>query len=236
MIALDGLVLAQGGFRLSATLDVPRGAIAAVSAPSGGRKSTLLAGIAGFLDPLAGRIRLDGADMAGVAPAGRPVTMLFQDHNLFAHLRVWQNVGLGLAADLRLGADGRARVDAALAAVGLPDVAERRPGALSGGQQSRVALARALLRRRPILLLDEPFAALGPALRAEMLDLVARIAKEGGLTVLMVTHDPGDAVRIATHGLLVAGERAEPPRPLPEFLGDPSPALSAYLGPGYRGA
>ena len=106
----------------------------------------------------------------------------------------------------------------------------RKPGQLSGGQIGRAALARALLRARPILLLDEPFAALGPALKAEMLDLVAETADQSGATVLMVTHDPADALRFADLAVLVADGVASPPQPTAALFADPPPALRAYLG------
>ena len=109
-------------------------------------------------------------------------------------------------------------------------MAERKPAQLSGGQQSRVALARVLVQGRDILLLDEPFAALGPALKAEMLDLVAELATESGATLLMVSHDPGDARRIADQVVLVAEGQAHPPRPTADLLDNPPPALKAYLG------
>jgi thiamine transport system ATP-binding protein len=158
------------------------------------------------------------------------VTLLFQDHNLFAHLSVGQNVGLGLRPDLRLDAGERARVAAALAETGLAGKEGRRPGELSGGERSRVALARALLRNRPILLLDEPFSALGPALRAEMLDLVARIRAEQGATLLMVSHAPEDARRIADQVVLVDEGKASAPVETEALFADPQPGLRAYLG------
>lgn len=179
-LCLDGLVIAQDAWRLTADLSVPPGSSTALIGPSGAGKSTLLDVVAGFLDPAAGRVSWQGRDLSGLAPAARPVTLLFQDHNLFPHMTVAENVGLGLRPNLRLGRDERDRVAGALAAVGLAGKEGRRPEALSGGERSRVALARALLRHRPLLLLDEPFAALGPALRAEMLDLVARIRAERG--------------------------------------------------------
>jgi thiamine transport system ATP-binding protein len=114
--------------------------------------------------------------------------------------------------------------------VGLKGMESRKPAALSGGQQSRVALARVLVQARDILLLDEPFAALGPALKAEMLDLVAELAQESGATLLMVSHDPGDARRIADQVVLVAEGVAQAPQPTAELLDNPPPALKAYLG------
>lgn len=229
-IRFEGLHFARPDFTLAADWSLPSGSRTALIGPSGAGKSTLLGLIAGFETPIAGRVRLGGVDMAGVPPQDRPVTLVFQDHNLFAHLTVAQNVGLGLDPGLRLSASQMAARDAVLDRVGLGDHAAKRPGALSGGQQSRVALARALLRDRPILLLDEPFAALGPALRHEMLDLVADLSTEHGMTVLMVTHDPNDAARIAENLVFVADGIAAPPVPTAPTLANPPPALAAYLG------
>lgn len=232
MLQFDGLEIAQGGFRLSADLSVPAGARVAVIGPSGAGKSTLLSAVAGFVTPAAGRILWQGQDLGPFPPASRPVTMLFQSDNLFPHLTAAQNVGLGLRPALRLSPDERAQVGAALARVGLAGKETRKPGALSGGEQGRVALARALIRKRPLLLLDEPFAALGPAMRADMLDLVAGIAAETGATVLMVTHEPGDARRIADAVIVVAEGRAAAPVATAALFADPPPALRAYLGEG----
>ena len=229
-LCLDGLVIAQDAWRLTADLSVPPGSSTALIGPSGAGKSTLLDVVAGFLDPAAGRVSWQGRDLSGLAPAARPVTLLFQDHNLFPHMTVAENVGLGLRPNLRLGRDERDRVAGALAAVGLAGKEGRRPEALSGGERSRVALARALLRNRPLLLLDEPIAALGPALRAEMLDLVARIRAEQGATLLFVTHAPEDARRIADHVILVADGVAAPPVATGAIFADPPPALRHYLG------
>lgn len=230
MLTLDRLILEQGDFRLTADLQVPAGSVCAVIGPSGAGKSTLLSAIAGFFAPVSGRVIWAGQDLAPLPPGKRPLSILFQDQNLFPHLTVRQNLGLGLRPDLRLTPADEARIDAALERTGLDGLGGRKPGALSGGQQSRVALARALLRARPLLLLDEPFAALGPALRAEMLDLVARIAAETATTVLMVSHDPADARRIAPLTVLVADGRALPPAPTAALLDSPPPSLAAYLG------
>ncbi|WP_299360213.1 ATP-binding cassette domain-containing protein [uncultured Paracoccus sp.] len=219
-----------GDFTLRADLTVPAGARVAVIGPSGSGKSTLLALVAGFLRPDAGAVLWQGRDLAPLPPGERPVSILFQDQNLFPHLTVAQNVALGLRPDLRLTPAQHAAVAAALQSVGLAGMGGRRPAALSGGQQGRVALARVGLRARPILLLDEAFAALGPALKDEMLDLVAGIARDGNATVLMVTHDPDDARRFADLTIVVDEGVAAPPQPTGPLLDNPPPGLRAYLG------
>jgi thiamine transport system ATP-binding protein len=230
VLTLEKLVLDIDGFRLTADWTLAGGARAALMGPSGAGKSTLLAAIAGFLRPASGRILWRGEDITGLPPGARPLTILFQDHNLFPHLSVAQNVGLGLRPDLRLDAAEHARVAAALARVGLEGLGARAPATLSGGQQGRVALARALLRGRPLLLLDEPFSALGPALKAEMLDLLLEIAADEGLTALMVTHDPADARRLGGQTILLDEGVAAAPADTEALFADPPPALRRYLG------
>nr|WP_237399117.1 ATP-binding cassette domain-containing protein [Rhodovulum sulfidophilum] len=227
---LEGLAIRQGNFVLEADLTVAPGRIVALLGPSGAGKSTLLDSIAGFLAPDRGRVLWQGSDLGPLAPGDRPLSVLFQDNNLFPHLSAAGNVGLGLRPDLRLTPAQSRAVEAALDRVGLGGFGDRKPAALSGGQRGRVALARMLLRNRPLMLLDEPFAALGPALKAEMLALVAELARETGATVLFVTHDPADARTIADETVLVAEGRAHPPRPTERLLADPPPALRAYLG------
>lgn len=232
MLTLEGLELARDDWRLSADFTLPEGSLAALIGPSGAGKSTLLDAVAGFLAPTRGRVLWKGRDLGPLAPGDRPVSILFQDNNLFPHLTAAQNVGLGLRPTLRLSNEETRRVEQALARTGLADFADRKPAQLSGGQQSRVALARALLRARPLLLLDESFSALGPALRAEMLDLVAEICAETGATLLMVSHDPSDARRIADRTIVVADGIAHPPQPTEALFANPPPALRAYLGEG----
>jgi len=231
VLQLDRLTMTQGSFRLTADWAASSGDRIAIMGPSGAGKSTFLAAIAGFLAPTGGTILWKGQDLGPVPPGDRPVTILFQDQNLFPHLTVAQNLGLGLRPDLKLSATDRAKVDGSLARAGLQDLGPRRPAQLSGGQASRAALARALLRARPILLLDEPFAALGPALRVEMLALVREVATETGALVLMVTHDPDDASALGGHLAFIADGTVQPPEDTARLLADPPPALRAYLGP-----
>lgn len=230
MLHLDRLTFAQPGFRLTADWSAEPGSLIAIMGPSGAGKSTLLSMIAGFLPPTSGRVLWQGADLAPVPPGQRPMTILFQDQNLFPHLTLAENIGLGLRPDLRLSDADRARVGQVLARVGLAGMEERRPARLSGGQASRAALARALLRARPILMLDEPFAALGPALRAEMLALVREVAQETGALVLMVTHDPEDARALGGSLAFVAAGVVHPPAKTGMLLADPPPELLDYLG------
>ncbi|WP_423061509.1 thiamine ABC transporter ATP-binding protein ThiQ [Citrobacter portucalensis] len=189
------------------TLSVTRGEQIAILGPSGAGKSTLLNLIAGFLTPASGTMMIDGEDHTTSPPSRRPVSMLFQENNLFSHLSVQQNIGLGLNPGLKLNASQREKMLHIAQQMGLDSLLERLPGELSGGQRQRVALARCLVREQPILLLDEPFSALDPALRQEMLTLVAEVCREKQLTLLMVSHSVEDAARIAPRSIVVADGR-----------------------------
>jgi thiamine transport system ATP-binding protein len=230
MLRIENTVIENGTFCLSADLQVDTGQLVAVIGPSGAGKSTLIGAIAGFYPLRNGRIIWNDTDISGVEPGKRPVAMLFQDSNLFPHLSVAQNVGLGIRPDLKLSPKQSETVQSAIARVGLDGMAERKPAALSGGQQSRAALARVLVQDRPLLLLDEPFAALGPALKMEMLDLVNELVRETGATLLMVSHAPEDARLIASQVILVEGGEAHSPQDTKTLLDNPPPALRAYLG------
>lgn len=230
MLKLDGAVIFQGAFSLRADMSFEKGQKYAVIGPSGAGKSTLLNALCGFVPLAEGRLSWEGADITLAPPGARPMTMVFQDNNLFPHLSIEQNVGLGARPDLRLSAEERARVLDALRRVGLEDHISKRPGALSGGQQSRAALARVLVQAQPLVLLDEPFAALGPALRNEMLDLVQELVTETGAALIMVTHAPEDVRRLADQVVFVADGKAEAPQPAADLMDNPPPALRDYLG------
>ncbi|GIT91361.1 thiamine import ATP-binding protein ThiQ [Jannaschia pagri] len=230
MLELRALRVDLGAFHVSADLSLTTGGITAIMGASGSGKSTILSAIAGFVPPSAGQIRIDGADVTALAPGARPLSVLFQDNNLFPHLTVAQNVGLGLDPGLRLTPQHREARDVVLTRVGLDGMGDRLPRDLSGGQQSRVALARALLRRRPWLLLDEPFSALGPALRQDMLALLRETTRDEGLSVLMVTHDPGDARSIADSVCMLADGVLAPPAETQELFANPTEVLRSYLG------
>lgn len=230
MLWCDRATFWQGGYALSADLQIEAGKVTAVIGPSGAGKSTLLGGIAGFFPQTNGRLLWQDVDITALPPQKRPASMLFQDNNLFPHLTVMQNVALALSPRFRPSLDVHARADQMLQRVGLAGLADRKPAALSGGQQSRVALARALLQNREIMLMDEPFSALGPGLKAEMLDLSVELAKSANRTVIMVTHDPVDAARVADAIIGVVPNMAWPPIETASFLSDPPDAIKEYLG------
>jgi thiamine transport system ATP-binding protein len=210
------LMLGNRGFHFDCAFE--SGRITAIAGPSGSGKSTLLNLVSGFEQPISGRIEIAGEDVTGLAPAERPMSLVFQDNNLFSHLDLFTNIGLGIHPALRLKPAERKAISNALARVGLSGYERRLPGSLSGGERQRAAFARALVRRRPVLLLDEPFAALDPGLRAAMVELLADLHAETRATILLVTHDPRDVVRLADHVVFIADGRVRVDAPKGEFL------------------
>ncbi|MGK9202977.1 MULTISPECIES: ATP-binding cassette domain-containing protein [Sinorhizobium] len=196
-LAVKGIEIGFETTTLAFDCTVPAERIVAVAGASGSGKSTLFNVIAGFEQPERGEVRIFGEEMTGRPPAERPVSIIFQEHNLFAHLDAATNVGFGISPALRLDAADRMKVEDALARVGLAGFGKRLPPTLSGGERQRVALARAFVRHRPILLLDEPFAALDPGMRAEMRTLISDLHEEEGNTILMITHHPDDVRALA---------------------------------------
>jgi putative spermidine/putrescine transport system ATP-binding protein len=178
-------------------LEIAPGEFFTLLGPSGSGKTTTLRLIAGFEQPDAGVIELHGRDVTRVAPYERDVNTVFQDYALFPHMTVADNVGYGLRVKGVRKAERRTRVDEALRLVRLPDVGDRKPVQLSGGQRQRIALARSLVNRPRVLLLDEPLGALDLKLRQEMQIELKRIQQEVGLTFVYVTHDQEEALTMS---------------------------------------
>lgn len=221
----------HGNFRLDLSLCAKPAELVAVLGPSGAGKSTLLNIIAGFENLNEGRVLIDGHDVTHLPPSTRPVSMIFQDNNVFPHLTLWQNVALGVAQNLKLCMEQRVMVEAALARVGLTALGSRKPGDVSGGERQRVALARVLVRPTKVLLLDEPFAALDPSLRQDKLDLVRQITIERALVTLLVSHQPSE-IRHAADAVVFVAEGAvrEAEKPNIFFTNAADPAITRYLG------
>ncbi len=220
--ALDGL-----------DLSLAPGTLTALLGPSGCGKSTTLSVLAGLRLPDRGTVLLDGADVTDVAPERRPVGLVLQKPLLFPHLTVARNIAFGLRMQRVPRAEARAAVDEMLARVHLEGLGHRRPHELSGGQEQRVSLARALVRRPRVLLLDEPFSQLDPDLRAEMRSLLRELQAATGVTTLLVTHDRAEAVDVAGRVAVLLDGRIEgegTPRQL--WTSPPTLAAARFLGVG----
>ena len=179
-------------------LNIHKGELFAILGGSGCGKSTLLRLLAGFETPTAGRILIDGIDMAGLPPFARPTNMMFQSYAVFPHYSVAKNVAYGLKKEGLGKGEVAARVEEMLGLVQLGEFARRKPHQLSGGQQQRVALARALIKRPKVLLLDEPLAALDKKLREQTQFELMNIQERLGITFIVVTHDQDEAMTLAT--------------------------------------
>jgi ABC-type Fe3+/spermidine/putrescine transport system ATPase subunit len=182
------------------TLDLPAGSFFSLLGPSGCGKTTLLRIVAGLERPDGGTVMADGVDITRRPPERRPFNMVFQRYALFPHLTVFDNVAFGLTTsrqDRHSSTEVRRRVDDMLELVGLAGYSDRWPTQLSGGQAQRVAVARALMRRPKVLLLDEPMAALDRNVRHQVREELLRIHNELGTTFLLVTHDQDEALSVS---------------------------------------
>ena len=201
MLEVDDLRFAwPDGAAFTFNLTLGTGGILVLQGPSGIGKSTLLGLIAGLNVPLSGAVRWSGRDITALPPAERPLSILFQQHNLFDHLDCRSNIALGIDPGLKLGGGEWRAVEEAMETLGIGGMGRRLPETLSGGQRQRVALARALLRsriqQRSLLLLDEPFSALDPEIRVECSRVVRQLVETEGLTAIVVSHDPLDVDRL----------------------------------------
>ena len=212
-------------------LTVESGSLTALLGPSGSGKTTAMKLVAGLITPDAGDIRLDDASIRDLAPERRGVAMVFQNPLLFPHLTVAGNVGFGLRMRGLAPDQIAASVAAMLDRVRLTGLGDRKAGQLSGGQAQRAALARALILRPKVLLLDEPLSSLDPALRDEMRTLVRDLQRETGITTLVVTHDQAEAVALADSVALLLDGRLAQVGPAETFYQRPATqAVARFFG------
>ena len=198
-ISLRGLSKHFGDVRAvdDIDLEISDGEFFSMLGPSGSGKTTVLRLIAGFEQPTAGTIELDGEDVTRRAPFDRDVNTVFQDYALFPHMSVLENVAYGLRVRGVRKSERRRQAEEALATVQLAHLAGRRPGQLSGGQRQRVALARSIVVRPKVLLLDEPLGALDLKLREQMQVELKQLQRDLGITFVFVTHDQEEALTLS---------------------------------------
>jgi putative spermidine/putrescine transport system ATP-binding protein len=230
---LDGLTKRYGETTAvdHLSLTVEKGEFVSLLGPSGCGKTTTLQMIAGFVEPSAGAITLDGVDLLATRPARRGLGIVFQSYALFPHMNAAENVAFGLAMQGVARAERDRRVAEALALVGLADLAGRFPRSMSGGQQQRVALARALVIRPRMLLLDEPLSNLDAKLREEMQVELRQIQRSVGITTVLVTHDQAEAMALSDRIVIMNQGRAEQiARPDCAYEQPASPFVAGFLG------
>ena len=182
----------NGAFSVQCDFSVEIGNHLSLFGPSGSGKSSVLLGLAGFLPIINGDLVYDEKSISKIEPKNRPFDLIFQENNLFPHLTVSRNILLGLGAKAKMDLQNSHIVNEILDLVGLYKERNRLPQDISGGQRSRAAIARSLIRKKPILLLDEPFAALDFELKNEILSLLLRVTRKNNLSIILVSHDPRD--------------------------------------------
>ena len=213
------------------SLDIYRNELFCLLGGSGCGKSTLLRMLSGFEEVTSGTIEIDGQDMAGIAPYERATNMMFQSYALFPHMNVEKNIAYGLKRDGMGRAEISERVAEILKLVQLEEFARRKPAQLSGGQKQRVALARSLVKKPKVLLLDEPLGALDKKLREETQFELIKIQESLGVTFVVVTHDQEEAMTISTRiGVMNAGEIVQVGEPHEIYEYPSSRFVAGFIG------
>ncbi|VXB07546.1 ABC transporter ATP-binding protein [Pseudoclavibacter sp. 8L] len=232
-VTLTGIRKKFGDFTAVESLDlqVRSGEFFSMLGPSGSGKTTVLRMIAGFERPTEGTIELGGTDVTDVPPFSREVNTVFQDYALFPHMTIAQNVAYGLRVRRASKAERTERVQQALEQVQLAHLADRKPSQLSGGQRQRIALARALILKPRVLLLDEPLGALDKQLREQMQIELKQIQREIGITFIFVTHDQEEALTLSDRiAVFNQGRIEQIGSPVEVYDSPATPFVAGFLG------
>lgn len=231
MIRLDRLYVRVGSFELrDISLEVPRGGYALIIGPTGSGKTTLLEAVAGHAVLRSGRVFMHDDDVTELPPERRRLGFVYQQYHLFPHLSVRDNIGYGVA---RNGPDPRSRVEELARVLAIEPLLDRTVRGLSGGEQQRVALARALAPRPSVLLLDEPFASVDPATREVLRHQLRELHAREGITILQVTHDFNEALRLGDLVAVLSDGRIAQMGPPEEVFRYPNSAFVArFVGTG----
>ena len=230
MLQVKNLIVDLGSFRLTADFEIERGSLISIVGPSGAGKSSLLNALAGFIPLTSGVIKWNGSDFTKLDPGLRPLSILFQDYNLFSHLTVKDNIAIGLRPNLKLNDLENDLVNSVIEEVGLSKFKFIKPFQLSGGQRTRVSLARSIVRSKPILLLDEAFSGLGPALRSEMIKLIKDKSIKEGITLIMVSHHIKDAIELDQKVIFVNDGETMKPTNVSNFINSHDENIRGYIG------
>ena len=230
MLQVKNLFVDLGGFRLTADFEIERGSLISIVGPSGAGKSTIFNALARFIPFTSGVIKWNGSDITKLDPGLRPLRILFQDYNLFSHLTVKDNIAIGLRPNLKLDDLETEMVNSVIEEVGLSKFKFIKPFQLSGGQRTRVSLARSMVRSKPILLLDEAFSGLGPALRSEMIKLIKDKSIKEGITLIMVSHHIKDAIELDQKVIFVNDGETMKPTNVSIFINSQDKNIRDYIG------
>jgi len=233
VLKIDGITRRFGSVTAldDVSLEIRQGEFFALLGPSGCGKTTLLRIIAGFETPDAGGVTLDGEDLLAKPPNKRPISMMFQSYALFPHMTVAKNVAYGLERERLPRAEIKQRVGEVLETVGLSAHASRKPAQLSGGQRQRVALARSIVKRPRLLLLDEPLSALDKKVRADMQLELKRLQNEVGITFVVVTHDQEEAMSLADRiAVFDSGRVCQVDEPIALYERPRTPFVAGFVG------
>ncbi|MEV4801111.1 ABC transporter ATP-binding protein [Nonomuraea sp. NPDC049421] len=233
MLKIDGITRKFGSVTAldDVSLEIEQGEFFALLGPSGCGKTTLLRIIAGFETPDAGGVTLDGEDLLAKPPNRRPISLMFQSYALFPHMTVAKNVAYGLEREKLPRQEIKQRVGEVLETVGLSAHAGRKPAQLSGGQRQRVALARSIVKRPRLLLLDEPLSALDKKVRADMQLELKRLQHEVGITFVVVTHDQEEAMSLADRiAVFDSGRVCQVDEPIALYERPRSPFVAGFVG------